>query len=202
MLLRPTPVATLERSKQNTSPVQATDPEQDLLQRCLRGESQAQFVLYNRYVTAMYNTAIRLLPQAPEAEDVVQESFTKVFQQLHTFRNESTLGAWIKRIVVNTALNILRAKRKLTFVELTNGADREDEPAADADTWDARMLHEAIKKLPDGCRVVFTLFAIEEMGHKAIAQALDISESTSKTQYMRAKKLLKDQLLKSASWTH
>ncbi len=182
--------------------MQATDPEQDLLQRCLKGESQAQFVLYNRYVTAMYNTAIRLLPQAPEAEDALQESFTKVFQQLHTFRGESTLGAWIKRIVVNTALNSLREKRKLHFIALENGTDRKDESCEDVENWDARALHEAIKKLPDGCRVVFTLFAIEEMGHKAIAQALNISESTSKTQYMRARKLLKDHLLKSASWTH
>ncbi len=182
--------------------MQATDPEHDLLQRCLKGESQAQFVLYNRYVTAMYNTAIRLLPQSPEAEDALQESFTKVFQQLHTFRSESSLGAWIKRIVVNTALNYLREKRKLHFVTLENGTDREDEPCEEAEHWDARTLHEAIKKLPDGCRVVFTLFAIEEMGHKAIGSALGISESTSKTQYMRARKLLKDHLLKSASWTH
>lgn len=182
--------------------MQATDPEQNLLQRCLKGESKAQFVLYNRYVTAMYNTAIRLLPHTPEAEDVLQESFTKVFQQLHTFRSDSSLGAWIKRIVVNTALNCLREKRKLHFVTLENGTDREDEPCEETDQWDARTLHEAVKKLPDGCRVVFTLFAIEEMGHKAIASALGISESTSKTQYMRARKLLKDHLLKSASWTH
>lgn len=171
------------------------------MQRCLNGESQAQFVLYNRYVTAMYNTAIRMLVQAPETEDVLQESFTRVFQQLHTFRHESSIGAWIKRIVVNTALQRLRKKQRLHFVTLESGADWADEIGESTETWDAKTVHEAIKLLPDGCRVVFTLYAVEDMGHKAIAEALGISESTSKTQYMRAKKLLKDHLLKTALWT-
>lgn len=143
----------------------------------------------------MYNTAIRMLAHTPEAEDVLQVSFTKVFQQLHTFRNESSLGAWIKRIVVNTALEYLRTKRKLTFVALENGQDMADEPMEEVYDWDAAMLHHAIKKLPDGCRVVFTLYALENLPHKSIAQTLNISESTSKTQYMRAKKLLKEHLM-------
>ena len=77
---------------------------------------------------------------------------------------------------------------------MDNGADWADTPCEEAETWDAATLHNAIKQLPDGCRVVFTLYAVEDMGHKAIAEALGISESTSKTQYMRAKKLLKTQL--------
>lgn len=143
----------------------------------------------------MYNTAIRIVPQTAEAEDVLQESFTKVFQQLHLFRSESSIGAWIKRIVVHTALQRLRTKQKLTFVTLEAQSDWEDEPCEVAYNWDAGQLHEAIKKLPDGCRVVFTLFAVEDMGHKAIAETLGISESTSKSQYWRAKKLLKTHLL-------
>lgn len=171
------------------------DSEQEILRRCLRGDSQAQFVLYNRYVDAMYNTVIRMVVNVPEAEDVLQESFTKVFQQLHTFRNESTIGAWIKQIVVNTSLSYLRSKKKLQFVELETLQDKIEETNEEAETWDAAMLHEAIKKLPSGCRVVFNLFAVENLGHKAIAKALNISESTSKTQYMRAKTLLKAHLL-------
>ena len=185
-------------NKTTAQPVQSADPEHELLQRCLRGESQAQYVLYNRYIAAMYNTAIRIVPKVSDAEDVLQEGFTKVFGQLHTFRNESTIGAWIKRIVVNTALQHLRVKQKLQFVEVDVLPDVADEACDEADTWDAPLLHEAIKKLPDGCRVVFTLFAVENMGHKAIAQDLGISESTSKTQYMRAKKLLKAHLLSMA----
>ena len=175
--------------------VHATDPEQELLRRCRNGDSQAQFSLYNRYVTAMYNTAIRIVVQTAEAEDVLQESFTKVFQQLHLFRSESSIGAWIRRIVVHTALQRLRTKQKLTFVALEAQSDWEDEPTEATYHWDADQLHEAIKKLPDGCRVVFTLFAVEDMGHKAIAETLGISESTSKSQYWRAKKLLKTYLL-------
>ncbi len=175
--------------------MQTAETEQQLLRRCLNGESQAQFALYNQYVTAMYNTAVRMVASVPEAEDVLQESFSKVFQQLHTFRSESTIGAWIKRIVVNTALLHLRAQKKLQFVALEDWTDHEQESEAEMDIWDANTLHEAIKRLPDGCRVVFNLFAVENMGHKAIAEALGISESTSKTQYMRAKKLIQRDLM-------
>lgn len=165
-----------------------------MLRRCMDGDAQAQYALYDRYVVGMYNVAMRIVAQTETAEDVLQEAFSKVFQQLRTFRGQSTLGAWIKRIVVNTALQYLRSKNKLTFVALDDGSDWADTPQEEVEVWGATALHNAIKKLPDGCRVVFTLYAVEDMGHKAIAEALGISESTSKTQYMRAKKLLKTQL--------
>lgn len=156
---------------------------------------RAQYDLYNRYVTAMYNVALRMVVHSAEAEDVLQESFAKVFQHLHTFRNEATIGAWIKRIVVTTALSHLRGKKKLQVVEVQTLPDLEDQETGDEETtWDAKTLHESIKKLPEGSRIIFTLFAVEGMSHKDIAKALNISESTSKTQYMRAKQLLKQQL--------
>lgn len=172
--------------------MQPTNLEKDLVQRCLKGDMRAQYDLYNRYVTAMYNVAIRIVVHQAEAEDVLQDSFTKVFQQLHTFRSEATIGAWIKRIVVTTALTHLRNKKRLQLVEIQAFPELEEEN--EETPWDAKTLHEAIKKLPEGSRVVFTLFAIEEMSHKDIAKALGISESTSKTQYMRAKQLLKQHL--------
>ena len=175
--------------------LQPVDPEFELIQRCLRGDASAQFGLYDRYVSAMYNTALRIVVQASEAEDVLQESFTKVFQRLHSFRRESTLGAWIKRIVVNTALNHLRDQKKFQFVPLEPWVEQTPDTGEIPETWDAALLQEAIKRLPDGCRVVFTLFLVENMSHKDIALDLGISESTSKTQYMRAKKLLREQLL-------
>lgn len=155
---------------------------------------RAQYELYNRYVTAMYNAAIRIVGNSAEAEDVLQESFAKVFQHLPTFRSEATVGAWIKRIVVTTALSHLRSKKKLQVVEMQVLPDLKEEENADLEVFDAKTLHEAIKKLPEGSRVVFTLFAVEGMSHKDIAKELGISESTSKTQYMRAKQLLKSQL--------
>ena len=173
----------------------ATPTEQELLQRCLKGDAQAQYRLYEQYVTAMYNTAIRIVVLPADAEDVLQESFTKVFAQLHRFRNESTIGAWIKRIVLNTALHHLRARKRLQFAELDAGQDVADDGPNSDSAWDAATLHEAVKQLPNGCRVVFSLYVIEDMGHKDIAAALGISESTAKTQYMWAKKLLKAHLL-------
>ncbi len=156
---------------------------------------RAQYELYNRYVTAMYNVALRMVVHSAEAEDVLQESFAKVFQNLHTFRSEATIGAWIKRIVVTTALSHLRTKKKLQVVEMQVLPDLEDAETGDGEPlWDAKTVHEAIKKLPEGSRVVFNLFAVEGMSHKDIAKELNISESTSKTQYMRAKHLLKQQL--------
>ena len=169
----------------------SVDNEQLLFQRCLLGEAQAQFALYNRYVTAMFNTVVRIVVQTETAEDVLQIGFSKVFQQLHRFRGESTLGAWIKKIMVNTALQYLRDKNKLQMVPISEGWDLADEVLEETDDFDAATLQEAIKKLPDGCRIVFTLYAVEDLSHKAIAEALGISESTSKTQYMRAKKLLR-----------
>lgn len=168
--------------------------EIDLIASCLQGNQQAQFELYRRYVTAMYHVAIRILGHSDEAQDVLQEGFTKVFQQLHTFRHESGIGSWIKRIIVNTALSHLRTKKRLHIVELNQTLEQLPETSDTFLDFDAETLHNAIKKLPTGARVIFTLFAVEQMSHQAIAQQLRITESTSKTQYHRAKQLLKSYL--------
>lgn len=177
----------------------SAQPEKELIARCLQGNQQAQFELYHRYVTAMYNTAIRILGHSGEAQDVLQEGFSRVFQQLHTFRQESGIGTWIKRIIVNTALNQLRTKKQLQFVELNQQLEQLPEATDTFPDFDAETLHVAIKKLPDGARVVFTLFAVEQMSHQAIALQLGITESTSKTQYRRAKQLLKSYLPQTAN---
>jgi RNA polymerase sigma-70 factor (ECF subfamily) len=168
--------------------------EKDLIARCLQGNQKAQFELYSRYVSAMYNTAIRILGHSGEAQDVLQEGFSRVFQQLHTFRQESGTGTWIKRIVVNTALQHLRSRKQLQFVELNQQLEQIPETTDNFPDFNAETLHNAIKKLPDGARVIFILFAVEQMSHQAIAQQLGITESTSKTQYRRAKQLLKSWL--------
>lgn len=169
--------------------------DKDLLRQCVKGNQQAQFELYGRYATAMYHVAYRIVAHREGAEDVLQDSFLKVFNQLHTLRNEITLSAWIKRIVVTTALNYLRSLKKMQFVDFQPTDDQVEMPEAEEEsTWDARSLHNAIQMLPDGCRVVFSLYAVEETPHKDIAQMLGITESTSKTQYMRAKKLLRQHL--------
>lgn len=171
--------------------------ETELVQQCLTGHEGAQRQLYGRYVGAMFHTVLRLVANREDAEDLTQEVFVKVFEKLGSFRGESTLGAWIKRIAVNTALNYLRTANRLQVVTLEGQATpTADEQAVDEAAWehDIRRIHTAIGELPDGCRAVFCLHLLEGYRHQDVAQMLNITESTSKTQYMRARRLLRENL--------
>jgi RNA polymerase sigma-70 factor (ECF subfamily) len=173
-----------------------TISETELVRRSLAGEEHAQRQLYGRYVGAMFHTVLRLTANRSDAEDLTQEVFVKVFEKLDSFRGESTLGAWIKRITVNTALNFLRTANRMQTVALESQALPPDEPEVDEAAWahDLRRIHEAIGELPDGCRLVFNLHLLEGYRHQDVAQMLGITESTSKTQYMRARRLLREYL--------
>ncbi len=170
--------------------------EQELVRRCLRRDDRAQMRLYRKYVQAMYNTVVRMVPNKMDAEDIIQEVFVKVFQQLNKFRGESTLGAWIKRITVNTTLNFIRQRKEIKFME-NEEWDRsnllQEEKIIDPE-FSMKQVHHAIKKLPDGCRVVLNLYLLEGYQHQEIASILKITESTSKTQYRRGKQLLANEL--------
>lgn len=170
--------------------------EQELVRRCLRRDDRAQMRLYRKYVQAMYNTVVRMVPNKMDAEDIIQEVFVKVFQKLSEFRGESTLGAWIKRITVNTTLNFIRQRKEIKFME-NEEWDRSDllqaEKKIDPE-FSMKQVHHAIKKLPDGCRVVLNLYLLEGYQHQEIASILKITESTSKTQYRRGKQLLAKRL--------
>lgn len=173
-----------------------TFEEKELVRRSLQGDSRAQMRLYRKYVQAMFNTVVRMVPNKMDAEDIIQEVFVKVFQKLGQFKGDSTLGAWIKRITVNTTLNFIRARKEIYFMqdeewERTNllQEDVKVEPE-----YSMKQVHHAIKKLPDGCRVILNLYLLEGYQHKEIASILKITESTSKTQYRRGKKLLAEQL--------
>jgi len=181
--------------KKKTLKLTITSEEQTLVQQCLRGDPQAQERLYRRYVDAMYNIVVRMVAENSYAEDILQEAFAKVFRSLHTFKGDSTLGAWIKRITINTALNFIRKNGRMPWAELQDNHCVESPrlPKME-DNWDMRRIHEAIKKLPEGCRVVFNLYLLEGYQHQEIASILDISESTSKTQYRRARQLLREML--------
>jgi RNA polymerase sigma factor (sigma-70 family) len=165
------------------------------VRQCIAGQAVAQRLLYGRYVGAMFHTVLRLVAHRQEAEDVTQEVFVKVFQRLDSFRGESSLGAWIKRIAVNAALNHLRTANRLRMVALEE-QQPEVEEGMDEEGWahDIHCIHEAIKGLPDGCRTVFCLHLLEGYRHQDVAQMLGITESTSKTQYMRARRLVREHL--------
>ncbi len=165
---------------------------QDVIDGCKAGDRKAQFDLYKLYAKAMYNVCVRITGNTAEAEDVLQEAFLQVFSKIGLYRGDSTFGAWLKRIVINAALNTVR-KRRLAFVELVNDEHElveVDQPDEEALLWQVAQVRQAVQQLPDGYRIVFSLYLLEGYDHAEIAEILDISVSTSKTQYNRAKKRL------------
>lgn len=178
-------------------------PEGKLIKACKRGSPSAQRELYQRYVKAMYHIALRIVGERTQAEDVVQESFVRAFHQLDRFRGEATLGAWLKRITINTALNKIRRNKKLGFTELED-LEFISEPVAiePQNKYSVEDIHRGIQELPEGSRVVLSLHLLEGYQHKEISQILGITESTSKSQYHRAKKLLQNILVKHKNKTH
>ncbi len=174
----------------------------DIVEACKRGDRKAQFELYRLYSKAMYNISLRMLGTVENAEDVLQNSFIDVYSKLDSFRFESSIGAWIKRIVINNCINYLK-KRRLAFSELTENTAFvavEDDVSSGAfsdmsnSQFDVDKIQKAIQKLPDGYRVVFTLYAMEGYDHEEIGSILGVTEATSKSQYSRAKAKLRDVL--------
>ena len=131
-------------------------------------------------------------PYVPEAEDILQEVFIKVYENLKNFKGNSTIGTWIKRISINTTLKYIRNRRMLSF-EKVEFPDIVEEEVEDL-RYDVKMIHDQIKLLPEGCRIVLNLYLFEGYQHKEIASSLNISESTSKSQYQRGRKLLQEKL--------
>jgi len=162
-----------------------------LVGRCRNGDVKAQFALYKMYVKAMFNIANRFLNNRFDAEDVLQDSFATAFGKMNALKDDSTFGSWLKRIVINNCLTILRKKKTMVEedIERFNRVDIEDESSLDFFP-DPAIIHEKIKELPEKARVIFTLFALEDYKHKEIGDLLGITESTSKTQYFRARQLL------------
>ena len=141
----------------------------------------------------MFNVSVRITNNYVEAEDILQEAFVRAFKKLHTFKGDSTFGAWLKRIVVNTAINHLRKKRaELVPLDDQRHDIGEEEQRGYESKWDMQEIRQAISSLPEGYRVVFSLYLIEGYDHAEIGTILEISEATSKSQYSRAKKKLRE----------
>lgn len=175
-----------------------------IIESCKKGNRISQYTLYNQYSKAMYNLAYRMMNNREDAEDMIQEAFTEAFRKLKTFRYESTFGAWLKTIVINRCINQLRKKKRELFTNEFRDYSDEADQYQDTDIGtDIKKVFKAIEKLPDGYRVVFTLYLLEGYDHKEISVILGVSESTSKSQYLRAKKKLKEQLAEEKiSWTN
>ena len=171
--------------------------EAELVKKCSQRDRKAQRELYDRYSAAMLMVCMRYSKNRDDAEDILQEAFIKVFRSIESFKAQSTLGYWIKRIVVNTALNYQRSK--LYLFPMVDLADVQDK-TWNEDTISNCSLEELLKmiqQLPFGCQVIFNLYVIEGYKHQEIADMLDISPGTSKSQLARARALLQQMISKA-----
>lgn len=173
--------------------------ENELIDGCRNGNRASQKALYDRFCKKMMVVCLRYSKSTPEAEDILQEGFVKVFQGLEGFRQDAKLETWMTRIMVNTALN--HHRKKLYLYPMVDVEDI-DLPQTEVSLSGIHFtqLLEMIRALPQGCQVVFNLFAIEGYGHKEISEMLGISEGTSKSQFARARSLLQSRLLKESSY--
>ena len=171
---------------------------QDLIDGCRDGDQRAQFQVYKLYYKAMFNTSLRIVNDDMEAEDVMQEAFLSAFEKINTYSGTVSFGAWLKRIVVNRSLDVL-GKRKAVFEDIENHAEIRDDSNEDAvykEELETKVeeVKAAIERLPEGYRVILSLYLVEGYDHDEIAEMLHISSSTSRSQLSRAKQKLVSEL--------
>jgi RNA polymerase sigma factor (sigma-70 family) len=173
-------------------PIHSAMTDEQLLEAILRQDAKAQRLLYERFARKMFGVCLRYTRNREEAEDYLQDGFLKVFQKLSSFKNEGSLEGWIRRVIVNTCLGNIR-QQKLQWNDLGE-ANEPMEAAVAIDKLQTTDLLELIRQLPPGFRTVFNLYAIEGYSHKEIAELLNITEGTSKSQFARARASLADKL--------
>jgi RNA polymerase sigma-70 factor (ECF subfamily) len=173
------------------------DIHKQYIERCKKGDHQAFNQLYKLYAKAMYNVALRIIKDQDEAEDILQEAFVKAYHKIKQFEYQATFGAWLKRIVINQALDTIRKQKAIVI----NSEDHfEEVPEEDNKDWElieltVEKVRHAIESLPTGFRLVSSMFLFEGYEHKEIAEVLGISESTSKSQLHRAKLKIKELMI-------
>jgi RNA polymerase sigma factor (sigma-70 family) len=182
-----------------------TSDEEKLIEGCISGKRQAQSELYRKYSSIMFGVCLRYATNREEAEDVVQEGFIKVFQNIGTYRGQGSFAGWLRRIFVNTAINHYHAKVKQLVVIVENIEEYEDvdnneiagmfSHTAELEEISPDKVMKLVQELPDGYRMVMNLFVFEGYSHNEIAEMLGISENTSKSQLSKARKYLKRQLI-------
>ncbi len=171
--------------------------ENTLIQACIEKDGKAQREIYERYAPKMYPLCLRYVQGSSQAEDVLVTGFMKVFDKIHTYSGQGSLGAWIRRVIINEALSYLR-KNKTMYLEVDiEAADRQPDLQFVQDHLQTEDLLQMVSELPMGYRTVFNLYAIEGYNHREISEKLGISENTSKSQLSRARSLLQQKLLKS-----
>lgn len=165
--------------------------EEDILKACKKGKRFYQEILYRKYAKKMYGICLSYVNERNLAQDVLQESFIKVFEKIKDFKSESSLEGWIRRIITNTAIDHLRGKKRIQNYISGNVKITEDLNETNGYiNLKTQDILKQVSRLPDGARIVFNLHAVEGYTHKEIAKKLNITEGTSKSQFSRARKLL------------
>lgn len=177
------------------SEVSFQNQHQDLINGCKKGDQKAQFQIYKLYYKAMYNTSLRIVNDAMEAEDIMQESFLSAFEKIGTYSGTVSFGAWLKRIVQNRSFDFLRERSKVIFEDIETFQWIEDKCPEDScliEERDRRLkkVTEAIKFLSEGCRNIISLYFFKGYDHEEIGKILSISSNTSRSQLSRAKSKL------------
>lgn len=171
--------------------------EELMLTGCIKNNASAQEALYNRFSPRMLGVCYRFAKNREDAEDMLQEGFIKVFTQIHQYRNEGALEGWIRRIIVHTCINILKKNKKFAdSVDIIHATSIHVKEEMIPSIMQAKQVVECIRTLPLGYKTVLNLYAIEGYSHKEIADMLDIEESTSRSQYTRAKAMLEEILIR------
>jgi len=171
--------------------------EEAILQGCLKNNAAAQKALYEKYSAKMLVVCYRYAPSREDAEDMLQEGLIKVFSQIHTFENRGALEGWVRRIIVHTCINNLKKNKRFNeSVDLIHANSLQVREETVPSIIQAKEVVECIRLLPIGYRTVLNLYAIEGFSHREIAAMLDIEESTSRSQYTRAKAMLEDVLVR------
>ncbi|WP_397446969.1 RNA polymerase sigma factor [Polaribacter sp. R77954] len=168
---------------------------QNIIDQCKHNNAKAQMQLYNLYCKAMFVVALRYVKDKFVAEDVMQDAFIKAFKNIDAYKNEVAFGAWLKRIVINQSIDCLK-KKKLELVSINEEVTEiiTDEDWNVASEISIELIIEKMNALKDKYRLVLTLYLLEGYDHQEIAQILNITENTSRTQLLRGKKILKEQL--------
>ena len=171
--------------------------EEAILKGCLENDATAQRELYNKFSPKMLSVCYRFAHNREDAEDMLQEGFIKVFTQIHSFENRGAFEGWIRRIIVHTCINILKKNKKFNeSVDIIHETGLQVREETVPSVIQAKQVVECIRMLPIGYRTVLNLYAIEGYSHREIAGMLGIEESTSRSQYTRAKAMLEDILVR------
>ena len=171
--------------------------EEAILQGCIKNNPTAQKALYERFSAKMLSVCYRYGHNREDAEDMLQEGFIKVFAQIHTFQNRGSFEGWVRRIMIHTCINNLKKNKRFNeSVDLIHATSIQVKEESIPSIIQAKQVIECIRLLPIGYRTVLNLYAIEGFSHREIGEMLDIEESTSRSQYTRAKAMLEDILIK------